>query len=196
MADHQMPGNGVEQHFQTAAGAVLGQHLDKLDADDDVQAALKKVRISVSLPSTNSPGIHRINGTALKTSPPAPGRTASTSNRLEACMIRLRSRCAIFSRSFREERLAEESIGFQASLSSGPGPAGAFCQKEKNVGFIACILTEGQGLFNTQPGFGTEGGSAAYDLQNTAKSVYYRKGSERRWVYWKRNVSWSNWKAQ
>jgi len=42
MADHQMPGNGVEQHFQTAAGAVLGQHLDKLDADDDVQAALQK----------------------------------------------------------------------------------------------------------------------------------------------------------
>ena len=40
MAHHQMAGNGVEQYFQAAAGAVLGQHLDELDADDDVQRAL------------------------------------------------------------------------------------------------------------------------------------------------------------
>lgn len=90
MADHQMPGNGVEQNFQTAAGAVLGQHLDKLDADA---------------------GIHRISGTALKTSPTSTSPDSSTSNRLEACMIRLRRSVRHFF-SFREERLAEESIGF------------------------------------------------------------------------------------
>ena len=37
-----MAGNGVEQHFQAAAGAVLGQHLDELNADHDIQAALQK----------------------------------------------------------------------------------------------------------------------------------------------------------
>ena len=42
MAYHQMAGNGVEQHFQTAAGAVLGQHLDELNADHDVKAPLQK----------------------------------------------------------------------------------------------------------------------------------------------------------
>ena len=42
MANHQMAGNGVEQHFQTAAGAVLGQHLDELNADHDVKAPLQK----------------------------------------------------------------------------------------------------------------------------------------------------------
>ena len=42
MAHHQMAGNGVEQHFQTAAGAVLGQHLDELDADHDIKAPLQK----------------------------------------------------------------------------------------------------------------------------------------------------------
>ena len=42
MAHYQMTGNGVEQHFQTAAGAVLGQHFDELDADHDVKAPLQK----------------------------------------------------------------------------------------------------------------------------------------------------------
>ena len=39
---HQMAGNGVKQHLKAAAGAVLGQHLDKLDADHNVQTALQK----------------------------------------------------------------------------------------------------------------------------------------------------------
>ena len=39
VADDHMPGNGVEQHFQHTAGAVLCQHLDKLNADDDIQRA-------------------------------------------------------------------------------------------------------------------------------------------------------------
>ena len=42
VAHYQMTGNGVEQHFQTAAGAVLGQHFDELDADHDVKAPLQK----------------------------------------------------------------------------------------------------------------------------------------------------------
>ena len=42
VADHHMAGDGVEQHFQAAAGAVLGQHLDELDTDHDVQTALQK----------------------------------------------------------------------------------------------------------------------------------------------------------
>ena len=42
MADDHVAGNGVEQHLQHAAGAVLGQHLDKLDADDDVQRTFQK----------------------------------------------------------------------------------------------------------------------------------------------------------
>ena len=39
---HQMAGNGVQQHLKAAAGAVLGQHLDELNADHNVQAALQK----------------------------------------------------------------------------------------------------------------------------------------------------------
>ena len=42
MAHHQMAGNGIEQYFQAAARAVLGQHLDELDTDHDVQTALQK----------------------------------------------------------------------------------------------------------------------------------------------------------
>ena len=42
VADHHVAGDGVEQHFQAAAGAVLGQHLDELDADDDVQRTFQK----------------------------------------------------------------------------------------------------------------------------------------------------------
>ena len=42
MPHHQMPGDGVQQHFQAAAGAVLGQHLDELDANDDVETAFQK----------------------------------------------------------------------------------------------------------------------------------------------------------
>ena len=42
VADHHVAGNGVEQHFQAAAGAVLGQHLDELHADDNVQRPLKE----------------------------------------------------------------------------------------------------------------------------------------------------------
>ena len=112
MAYHQMPGNGVEQHFQTAAGAVLGQHLDKLDADDDVQAALQKGAESPCRcrPPT-APASTGSSGTALKTSPTSTRPDSSTSNRLEACMIRLRRSVRHFF-SFREERLAEESIGF------------------------------------------------------------------------------------
>ena len=34
--------NGVKQHLKAAAGAVLGQHLDELDADDDIERALQK----------------------------------------------------------------------------------------------------------------------------------------------------------
>ena len=37
---HHVAGDGVEQHFEAGTGAVLGQHLDKLDADDDVQRPL------------------------------------------------------------------------------------------------------------------------------------------------------------
>ena len=37
---HHMAGDGVEQHFKAGTGAVLGQHLDELDADDDVQRPL------------------------------------------------------------------------------------------------------------------------------------------------------------
>ena len=39
---HQMACNGVKQHLKAAAGAVLGQHLDELDADHDIQTALQK----------------------------------------------------------------------------------------------------------------------------------------------------------
>ena len=42
VADHHVAGNGVEQHFQAAAGAVFGQHLDELHADDNVQRPLKE----------------------------------------------------------------------------------------------------------------------------------------------------------
>ena len=37
---HHVAGDGVEQHFEAGTGAVLGQHLDKLNADDDVQRTL------------------------------------------------------------------------------------------------------------------------------------------------------------
>ena len=40
VAHHHVACDGVEQHFEAGAGAVLGQHLDELDADDDVQRAL------------------------------------------------------------------------------------------------------------------------------------------------------------
>ena len=42
MPDDHMAGDGIEQHLQAAAGAVLGQHLDELDADDDVQRPFQK----------------------------------------------------------------------------------------------------------------------------------------------------------
>ena len=42
VSHHQMAGNGVQQHLKAAAGAVLGQHLDELNADHNVQAALQK----------------------------------------------------------------------------------------------------------------------------------------------------------
>ena len=42
VSHHQMAGNGVKQHLKAAAGAVLGQHLDELNADHNVQAALQK----------------------------------------------------------------------------------------------------------------------------------------------------------
>ena len=42
VSHHQMARNGVQQHFKAAAGAVLGQHLDELNADHNVQAALQK----------------------------------------------------------------------------------------------------------------------------------------------------------
>ena len=42
VADDHMAGDGIEQHLQAAAGAVLGQHLDELDADDDVECPLQK----------------------------------------------------------------------------------------------------------------------------------------------------------
>ena len=42
VAHYQMTGNGIQQNLQTAAGAVLGQHFDELDADHDVKAPLQK----------------------------------------------------------------------------------------------------------------------------------------------------------
>jgi uncharacterized protein (DUF1015 family) len=42
MPNDHMAGNGIQQHFQRTAGAVLGKHLDELDADDDIQRALQK----------------------------------------------------------------------------------------------------------------------------------------------------------
>ena len=42
MTHHHVAGDGVEQHFEAGTGAVLGQHLDKLDADDDVQRTFQK----------------------------------------------------------------------------------------------------------------------------------------------------------
>ena len=42
MADDHVAGNGVEQHLQHAAGAVLGKHLDKLYADDNIQRPFKE----------------------------------------------------------------------------------------------------------------------------------------------------------
>ena len=39
--DHR-PGDGVEQHFQRAAGAVFGQHLDELNADDQVEGVAQE----------------------------------------------------------------------------------------------------------------------------------------------------------
>ena len=42
VSHHQMPRNGVKQHFKAAAGAVLGQHLDELNADHNIQTALQK----------------------------------------------------------------------------------------------------------------------------------------------------------
>ena len=42
VAHYQMAGNGIQQNLQTAAGAVLGQHFDELNADHDVQTALQK----------------------------------------------------------------------------------------------------------------------------------------------------------
>ena len=41
--DDHVAGDGVKQHLQHTAGAVLGQHLDKLNADDNVQRALQKL---------------------------------------------------------------------------------------------------------------------------------------------------------
>ena len=42
MPDDHVAGDGIKQHLQAAAGAVLGQHLDELDADDDVQRPFQK----------------------------------------------------------------------------------------------------------------------------------------------------------
>ena len=40
---NHVAGNGIQKHLQHAAGAVLGQHLDELDADHDVQRAGEEV---------------------------------------------------------------------------------------------------------------------------------------------------------
>ena len=42
VSHHQMARNGVKQHLKAAARAVLGQHLDELNANHNVQAALQK----------------------------------------------------------------------------------------------------------------------------------------------------------
>ena len=42
VAQDHVAGNGVQKHFQRAAGAVLGQHLDELNADHQVKGVLQK----------------------------------------------------------------------------------------------------------------------------------------------------------
>ena len=56
-ADHHVARNGVKQHFQAAAGAVLGQHLDELDADHDVQSPLEE-RPDLDIVSVNEQARH------------------------------------------------------------------------------------------------------------------------------------------
>ena len=43
VANDHVAGDGIQQHFQHAAGAVLGQHLDKLNADDNIQRPFQKL---------------------------------------------------------------------------------------------------------------------------------------------------------
>ena len=43
VSDDHITGNGGQQNFQHAAGAVLGKHLDELDADDNIQRVYEKI---------------------------------------------------------------------------------------------------------------------------------------------------------